>query len=89
MNTTDIIIEIDAEISRLREATVLLASIETISIPTLGRPSKVRFAGKVASYASTKLAKKSATKRTFSAEVRAKMAAAQRARWAKAKRPTK
>jgi hypothetical protein len=89
MNTTDIVIEIDAEISRLRAARVLLSSIETTSIPTLGRPSKEQFAGKAASYTSTKLATKPTKKRTFSAEVRAKMAAAQKARWAKAKKVTK
>jgi hypothetical protein len=89
MNTTDIIIEINAEISRLREARELLTSIGTTSIPTSGRPSKVQFAGKATSYASAKSANKPATKRTFSAEVRAKMAAAQKARWAKAKKVTK
>ena len=89
MNTTDIIIEIDAEILRLTEARALLAGIGTTSIPTLGQPSKVKFAEKAASYPSAKLATKPAKKRTFSAEVRAKMAAAQKARWAKARKATK
>jgi hypothetical protein len=89
MNTNDIVIEIDAEISRLREAREILARVETASIPKLNRPSKVPFASNAASYASAKSATKSETKRPFSAAVRAKMAAAQRARWAKVKMPAK
>ena len=89
MNTTEIIIEIDAQISRLREAKALLAGTEITIKRNPGRPSRVNLSGKATNSIPAKSAAKPAARRTLSTEARAKIAAAQKARWAKTKKAAK
>jgi hypothetical protein len=79
LNTTNIIEQIDAEISKLQAAKALLASVVTKN--GSGRPKK---GASVSSITSVRPAK-----RTMSAEGKAKIAAAQQARWAKVRRAAK
>jgi hypothetical protein len=88
MNTNDIIIEIDAQISRLLEAKALLAGPEITIERKPAQLSQVKLVGKATSSVRAKSAK-SGAKRTISEEARARMAAAQKARWAKAKKVAK
>ena len=76
MDTVSIIEEIDAEISRLLQAKVILSSTATNRGP--GRPKATNAVSKPIP---AKLAK-----RVMGAEGRAKIAAAQKARWAKVKK---
>jgi len=76
MDTVSIIEEIDAEISRLQQAKVILSGTATNRGP--GRPKATNVVSKPVP---TKLAK-----RVMSAEGRAKIADAQKARWAKVKK---
>jgi hypothetical protein len=89
MNTTDIIVEIDAMISRLREAKALLAGTEITIKRKPWRPSRVNLSGKATNSIPAKSAAKPAARRTLSTEARAKIAAAQKARWAKTKKAAK
>jgi hypothetical protein len=89
MNTDDIIIEIDAQISRLQEAKALLAGTGITIKRMPGRPSGVSSPGKTTSSIPAKSASKPAAKRTVSTAAREKMAAAQKARWAKARKAAK
>jgi hypothetical protein len=89
MDTTEIIIEIDAQISRLREAKALLAGTEITIKRKPGRPSRVSLSGKATSSIPAKSAAKPAARRTLSTEARAKMAAAQKERWAKFRKAAK
>jgi hypothetical protein len=89
MNTTEIIIEIDAQISRLREAKALLAGTEITIKRNPGRPSRANLSDNATSFIPAKSAAKPVAKRTVSAEARAKMVAAQKARWAKTKQAAK
>jgi hypothetical protein len=89
MNTTDIIVEIDAQISRLQEAKALLAGTEITVKRKPGRPSRVSLPDKATRSISAKSATKPAARRTLSDEARAKIAAAQRARWAKSRKAAK
>jgi hypothetical protein len=77
MDTNDIVIEIDAEISRLQRARALLSSIETTVKRKPGRPS------------GASIPRKAKAAHTMSAEARAKIAAAQKARWAKTRKAAK
>jgi hypothetical protein len=77
MNTNDIVLEIDAEISRLRQARALLGGTDTIVKRKPGRP------------AGTSLPKPAKAVHTMSTEARARIAAAQRARWAKTRKAAK
>ncbi len=77
MNIRDIVVEIDAEISRLRQAKALLSGIRTTESHKSSRPAR-------ASRPTNARAK-----RTLSAQAREKIAAAQRARWAKSKKAVK
>ena len=79
MDTTIIIEQIDAEISRLQLAKVLLTGTDVERGP--GRP-------KVSAIVYKQVAAKR-TKRVMSAEGKARIAAAQKARWAKAKKAAK
>ena len=82
MNTEAIIEQIDAEISKLQQAKILLAGVATTpGTRTSGRPRTAKSA--VKSIAAI------LTKRVMSAEGKAKIAAAQKARWAKSKRAAK
>jgi hypothetical protein len=77
MNTNDIVVEIDAEISRLQQARALLSGADSIVKRKPGRP------------AGTSLPKIAKVAHTMSTEGRAKIAAAQRARWAKTRNAAK
>lgn len=79
MNTEAIIEQIDAEISKLQQAKVLLTGATAISTKrSPGRPK-----------ATNATPKPVAARRVMSAEGKAKIAEAQRARWAKSKRRDK
>ena len=67
MNREDIVVEIDAEITRLQQAKALLTGTTAIDGRNPARPSGAR----------------NTRRWTMSAEAREKIAAAQRARWAK------
>jgi len=71
MNTNDILVAIDAEISRLQQARTLLSDTSPIGKRQPGRPAGSSMPAKVKA------------KRTLSAEAREKIAPPQRARWAK------
>jgi hypothetical protein len=77
MDTNDIVVEIDAEISRLQQARALLSSTATTVKRKPGRPAGASFPSKTKAV------------HTMSAEARAKIAAAQKARWAKTKKAAK
>ncbi len=77
MDTNDIVIEVDAEISRLQQARTLLSGIDTAVKRKQGRP------------AGPSIPRKAKAAHTMSAEGRAKIAAAQKARWAKTRRAAK
>jgi|ERR1700722_11305435 len=77
MNIQDIVVEIDAEISKLQQIKALLAGISTTGMWEPGRPANTSFGGRAR------------TRRKLSAEAREKIAAAQRARWAKTKKAAK
>jgi hypothetical protein len=77
MNIQDIVVELDAEISRLQQVKALLTGTTTTEMQKPGRP------------ANTSLAGRARPRRTLSAEARERIAAAQRARWAKFKKAAK
>jgi hypothetical protein len=77
MNTNDILVEIDAEISRLQQARALLDGTGPSEKRRPGRPAAASLAGS------------EGKRHTLSAEARERIAAAQRARWAKSKRAAK
>ena len=77
MKIQDIVVEIDAEISRLQQVKALLAGTSTTEKRKPSRPTN------------TSLSRKAKTKRTLSADAREKIAAAQRARWAKYRKAAK
>jgi hypothetical protein len=88
MNTNDIILTIDAEISRLQQAKALLTNT---SSPTrlkrkLGPQAATSGNGKATSFNPAEFNAKPRKRRALSAEARAKMAAAQKARWARFKK---
>ena len=89
MDTNDIIIEIDAQISRLLKAKTLLAGPDITTKRKQGRPSRASLSDRATSSVPAKSAAKPAAKRTVSDDARAKMAAAQQARWAKIKKAAK
>ena len=74
MTTQEIVQAIDQEIVKLQKARALLLESTTVTKRGPGRPR-------------TAVASKSVSKRTLSAEARAKISAAQKARWVKAKKP--
>jgi hypothetical protein len=76
MNTEEIAVEIESEISRLRQVKALLTGTGPNGNQDLGRPT-------------ASLSSSAGTRRTMSAEARERIAAAQRARWAKSKRAEK
>jgi hypothetical protein len=77
MNTTDIIREIDAQISRLQQARALLADTNTTAQRKPGRP------------AGANLPSNTKAVHIMSTEARAKIGAAQKARWAKSRKAEK
>jgi hypothetical protein len=79
MNTSIIIAQIDAEITRLQQAKALLTGVATKKSP--GRPKAAK--------AVTMTTATKPVKRIISTEAKARMAAAQKKRWAKVKRAAK
>ena len=77
MDTNDIVLEIDAEISRLQQARTLLSGTDTTLKRKPGRP------------AGTRIPSKTKAVHSMSTEARARIAAAQKARWAKTKKAAK
>ncbi len=88
MNTSDIVVAIDAEIAQLQKVKALLTGTDLTTKRKPGRPAGVAAPNKATSFNPVEVAKKT-RRRTMSAEGRAKIAAAQKARWAKSKRVAK
>jgi hypothetical protein len=88
MNTSDIVLAIDAEIAQLQKVKALLTGTDLTTKRKPGRPAGAAAPNKATSFNPVEFAKKP-KRRTMSAEGRAKIAAAQRARWAKSKRAAK
>lgn len=81
MNTNDIVLAIDAEISRLQQAKALLTDTSSLTHAKRkpGRPVAASGSGKATS-------SKPAERRGMSDAGRARIAAAQKARWARFKK---
>jgi hypothetical protein len=93
MNTNDIILSIDAEISRLQQARVLLAQASS-PMPAKRKPGRpvatsTSTSNKAISFNPADLKTKTPKRRKISAAGRARIAAAQKARWAKTKATAK
>jgi hypothetical protein len=88
MNTKDIVLTIDAEISRLQQAKALLTNTSSVSHAKRkpGRPAATARGGKATSFNPAEFDAKRRKRRVLSAEARARIAAAQKARWAKFKK---
>jgi hypothetical protein len=89
MNTSDIVLAIDAEIAQLQKVKALLTGTGLTMKRKSGRPAGAAAPNKATSFNPVKSAEKPEKRRTMSAEGRAKIAAAQKARWAKSKRAAK
>ena len=87
MNTNDIILAIDAEISRLQQAKALLTqtSSPTPAKRKPGRPTGTSGTNKATSFNPADFDAKATKRRGMSAAGRARIAAAQKARWARSK----
>jgi hypothetical protein len=84
VNLESILAEIDEQIARLQSAKALLSSGTAATTPTIrkrGRPAKVK--------AETPAPKKSAKRRTMSAEAKGRIRQAQIKRWAAVKKTAK
>jgi hypothetical protein len=88
MNTNDIVLTIDAEISRLQQAKALLTNTSSVTHAKRkpGRPAATVGVGKSTSFNPAEFDAKPRKRRVLSAEARARIAAAQKARWAKFKK---
>jgi hypothetical protein len=88
MNTNDIILTIDAEISRLQQAKALLTdtSSPTPAKRKPGRPATTSESGKATSFNPADFDANPRKRRGMSAAGRARIAAAQKARWARFKK---
>ena len=91
MNTNDIILTIDAEISRLQRVKALLTqtSSRTPAKRKPGRPTAASGSGKATGFSPADFDAKATKRRGMSAAGRARIAAAQKARWAKSKTAAK
>jgi hypothetical protein len=91
MNTTDIVLAIDAEIAQLQKVKELLTGDNVAVKRKRGRPIGVPSSKSVKETSSTskKSVGKGVNRRTLSAEGRSRIAAAQKARWAKSRRAAK
>jgi hypothetical protein len=90
MNTNDIILSIDAEISRLQQAKALLT--QTSPTPAKrkpGRPAPAPGSSKATSFDPADFDANAPKRRKISAAGRARIAAAQKARWARSKTAAK
>ena len=88
MNTDEIILTIDAEISRLQQAKALLTDTSSLTRRKPGRQAATSESSKATSFNPAEFAAKPRKRRALSAEARAKMAAAQKVRWARFKKAT-
>jgi hypothetical protein len=88
MNTNDIVLAIDAEISRLQQAKALLTDTSNLSHAKRkpGRPVAASGSGKVTSSKPSEFNVMSRKRRGMSDAGRARIAAAQKARWARFKK---
>jgi len=88
MNTNDIILTIDAEISRLQQAKALLTDTSTLTGAKRksGRPATTSGSGRATSFTPADFDAKPRKRRGMSAAGRARIAAAQKARWARFKK---
>ena len=88
MNTNDIILTIDAEISRLQQAKAVLTDTSSLTGAKRkpGRPPSKSGNGKAISFNPADFDAKSRKRRRISAAGRARIAAAQKARWARLKK---
>ena len=77
MDTNHVVLEIDAEISRLQQARAILSGTGTTVRRKPGRPAWASFLSKTKAV------------HTMSAEARARIGEAQKARWAKTKKAAK
>jgi hypothetical protein len=90
LNTNDIILTIDAEISRLQQAKALLTDTSlTPAKRKPGRPATASGSGKATSFDPADFDAKARKRRGMSAAGRARIAAAQKARWARFKKAAK
>ena len=91
MSTNDIILTIDAEISRLQQAKALLT--DTLSPTPVkrkpGPPATTSGGGKATSFNPAEFDAKPTTRRAMSEAGRARIASAQKARWARLKKAAK
>jgi hypothetical protein len=85
MNTSDIVVAIDAEIAQLQKVKALLKGTDLTTKRKRGRPAGGAASNKATSFNPVEFVR-TIKRRSMSAEGRAKIAAAQRARWAKSKR---
>jgi hypothetical protein len=89
MNTNDMVVEIDAEISRLQQAKALLAGTDTTVKRKPGRPAAASSPNKATSFNPTEFTKTPQKRRILSADTRAKIAEAQKKRWAETRKAEK
>src|SRR5260370_13175023 len=89
LNQNDIVVQIDAEISRLQQAKALLVGTGTSAKRKPGRPAGVAGLPKETRLEPTKPLAKVKAVRTLSHAARAQIAAAQKARWAKSRKAAK
>ena len=88
MDTNDIVLAIDAEISRLQQAKALLADTSSLTHAKRkpGGPAITPGSGKATSFNPADFDAKTRKRRGISAAGRARIAAAQKARWARSKK---
>jgi hypothetical protein len=91
MATNDIILAIDAEISRLQQAKALLTDTSSLTHAKRkpGRPTAASATGKATSFNPADFDAKPRKRRWMSDAGRARIAAAQKARWARFKKAAK
>ena len=89
MNTNGIVAQLDAEISRLEQARVLISGTAELAKRKPGRPTGMRPTNKSTRFDPATFGANTTPGRTMSPEVRAKPAAAQKARWAKVRKAAK
>jgi hypothetical protein len=88
MDTNDIVLAIDSEISRLKQAKALLTDTSSLTHAKRkpGRPAAASGSGKATSFNPAEFDAKPRKRLGMSAAGRARIAAAQKARWAKFKK---
>lgn len=89
MNTNDLVVAIDAEISRLQQAKALLSGTDAIIKRKPGRPAGSTTSLKTSPAAPKRIAASSKPARTMTPEARARISAAQKKRWANSRKVEK